>query len=235
MGQSRSLPWTPLAPNAPLASLALLGLGFEFAWRYWFMGTLEAMSPLFMEWCPRPLTGVKGLCMLLLGVALLRAAHQSHSRMRRIDIAALLAMAVSSCLVASFSALPFGVLGVVLLLAGAGSAWLYLRWGLLYCALSTQAVFTSMFSACLLGTLLKCVLYSIPALAGSLIGVACIPCTFAALFAAQTQHGPNPSPVTYRPVGTSCILKISLAVLAFSVLEAVIPTILDVGVSSSSL
>lgn len=219
-----------------VSHVGLCGLGFEFAWRYWFMGSLESLNVSFMAWCPRPLTGVKGLFILALGALLLVLAKDVLTgRMRVVgDVSAVVLMVGSSIVVTQpVGQSVWGAMGA-LLCAGMGSAWLYLRWAERYCSMTTPEVFVAVFGACVLGTVLKLPLYMLSSSLATIAAVVCGVCSFGCLGLVRTNLAGMPGRAISRPVGWPCIARLSVATVAFNILEAIVPTILDVGISGFS-
>ena len=218
-----------------------LGLGLEFAWWYWFMSCVNTLDPGLVAWCPRPLTGLQGLAMLLITLATARILR-SDALQSRLDLPMSLLLLVASLLVG----LPLGSegasprCGIALLLAALGTAWCYIRWSGIYRPLSVKVTLISAFSCFIVGTVLKVIMWVLPP-AGSLAAACCCAVVIfpvagwlARWAASQSAEIPSKPGRAAYTADTSFTAKVFVCLLVFSLVETVIPTALVVSTTASS-
>lgn len=224
----------PVSASArTLVHPAQFGLAALFVWWQWFMGTIEILAPDLIAWCPRPLTGLQGSAMLLMAVALaLTKTHRLPGKWS--DMAAIACLMAPTAIICCGSITPWGsMLALIALpLASIGIAWSYMRWAALYCRMGQPAVFVSAFGSFILAAMAKIILASLSTLAAAIVA-ALLPILIFQSAWYQEENLPretSPTSATARP-RRSCIAKILACVTSFSLIEAVIPTILGLRVS----
>lgn len=218
-----------------------LGLGLEFAWWYWFMSCVNTLDPALIAWCPRPLTGLQGLAMLLVALAVGKRLH-NEGLQQKLDVPMSLVLLVASLLVG----LPI-VPGqaslrcvIALVLAGLGTAWCYLRWCGIYRLLSVRITLVSAFSCFIAGTVLKTIMWLLPGMASLAIACCCAVTIFPvatwlmrwASSSHATAHAVPAAPA--YTTGPSFTAKVFACLLVFSLAETIVPTALVVSTTAAN-
>ncbi len=229
---------SPISIARQTQLLGRCGLGFEFAWWYWFMGQINTLDPSFIAWCPRPLTGIQGLAMLLISL-LLSKKLTSVSFRQSLDIPLSLCLAGASLLVGTPCEIGFidTRCGLAIVLGGMGTAWCYIRWTSIYLRMNTRETFVSAFSCFAFSSLLKIVLWMLPSPLSLFVALLCVLAVFASI--ARLSRSLECASVQLDSITTytaspSFTIKIFICLLVFSLVETVVPAAFVVATTAST-
>lgn len=234
------------ARHPGVSRMLYAGLGFEFAWWYWFMAQINRLEPALVSWCPRPLTGLQGLAVLVITVLLARQLRDGAFQ-RRLDPPMAVALLLASLLVG----LPLDATAVdercavALVLASAGTAWCYIRWTSVYLQLSARETFISAFSCFAFGTLLKAAVWMLPGTVALAIACFCALAIFGAVGRVAQSVDREPAGARFsdaEPASTETYVagrpfaaKMLVCLFVFSLVQTVVPAVFAVSTTAGSV